>query len=244
MSETEIGTTVAPDEMKTAAKRMRRDPGTLNSQQVNALALAEQIADAAKKTTYAPALAARGIDAAFVTQLLADIKACRDTSAGAIRGTTGASEAAQATRTTRDALVAAIQEVQAAASQKHASTDPIALRDYFIGERLAASHAALSQYVEAILQKLATDPLPGITPARIEALVDLRDAWDAARAARTGNQSDATAARALRDEQLHTIMTRRRTIQYAADAQWPYTDRMSVSVRPEFALPAGRPFRG
>lgn len=128
------------------------------------------------------------------------------------------------------------------------------MQDYYIGKRLAENRAALEQYSQGILLKLQgnpganplipADPLPGITAAKITLLGDLLHLYTDAQTAQTGEQSDATDERTARDNLISDITHQRITIQYAADAEWPYTDDNNAGVRREFGLPLSRPFNG
>jgi hypothetical protein len=44
------------------------------------------------------------------------------------------------------------------------------------------------------------------------------------------------------DTQLCAITDKRIAVQYAADAEWPYTDKANTGIRREFFLPSDRPF--
>jgi hypothetical protein len=57
-------------------------------------------------------------------------------------------------------------------------------------------------------------------------------------------QSDATTRRKQRDAQVQSITDRRLTIQFAADAEWPYTVDANAGIRGEFFLPLSQPFHG
>jgi hypothetical protein len=41
---------------------------------------------------------------------------------------------------------------------------------------------------------------------------------------------------------LPSLAVRRRQLQYAADAEWPYTDKANAGIRREFFLPVDCPF--
>ena len=137
-----------------------------------------------------------------------------------------------------------MQEVQAAARQKYARTDATKLADYFIGQKLDDSRALLEQYSSAVIEKLTTDTLPGITAAKKTALADLRQDYVDADDTQAGQQSEATTERDDLVIMLKSITDRRMTIQFAADAEWPYTTEANHGVRKEFKLPAGMPFGG
>ena len=218
--------------------------GALNKAQLDELTKAEQIARAAQKTAYAAALLLRDILAAFVTLLLTDIAAARKKAADALQSTSGKESATVSEATAQKSLLIAMQEVQAAARQKYARTDPPKLQDYFVGSRLDESRALLEEYSAAVIEKLGTDTLPGITPAKVTALGTLRTAYVNADDTQGGAQSDATTERGDLVPMLKSITDRRMTIQFAADAEWPYTEDANHDVRKEFKLPNNQPFGG
>ncbi len=121
---------------------------------------------------------------------------------------------------------------------------PEQLPNYYFGQKLNASRALLEQYSEAILTKLDTDTLPGITPAKVIALGDLREAWITDNQTQGDAQSDATDERTDLTALVKTVTDARITIQFAADAEYPYTNNANAAARKEFQLPANGPFTG
>ena len=220
-------------------KRVR---SPLNKAQEAELNKAEQIGRTSQKAAYAGRLAAREIISGFVNQLLADAASARTKSADALHSTTGKTSASLTENNAEANLVVAIQEIQAAARQKYARTQPEKLRDYFIGQKLTGNRPMLEGYSQAIIDKLATDTLPGITPEKVANLGTLRAASIAANATQGGAQSDATTGRTDLDAMVQSIKDRRMEIQFAADAEWPYTKPGNAGVRKEFYLPSDRPF--
>ena len=212
--------------------------------QLAALNEADKICVAAQKPAYAPALAVREITAAEVTQLVADILTCRQTAAAATQSSTGKRVATDAMHTAETNLLTALHEVQAAARQKYARTNPTQMNDYMVGHRLNPNQATFKQSVQAIIKKLGTDTLPGITPAKAANLQTLLTAYTTLAANPDSQQSDATTERRQRDAQISSITDRRLTIQFAADAEWPYTVDTNAGIRSEFYLPLSQPFHG
>lgn len=176
--------------------------------------------------------------------LLTDIGEARKKAADAIQSTTAKEVATKNEENAQRNLLIAMAEVQAAARQKYARTDPTKLADYFIGQKLDESRALLEEYSAGIIEKLATDTLPGITAGKIAALGTLRTAYVNANATQGTEQSDATDERIELAAMLKSITDRRMTIQFAADAEWPYTTAANAGVRKEFKLPPGQPFNG
>ena len=118
------------------------------------------------------------------------------------------------------------------------------MHDYMVSQRINANQATFKQSVQAIIKKLGSDTLPGITPAKVANLQTLLTAYTAVTANPGSQQSDATTQRKQRDAQVHSITDRRLTIQFAADAEWPFTVDANAGIRGEFFLPARQPFHG
>lgn len=196
-----------------------RQKSVFNHAQTAAMNQAEKIATVAQKPVYATALAAREIDATIPAQLLADIKSCRDTAASAAQSTTARQNDTGAEHTAEINLMTAVHEVQAAARQKYARTNPVTMHDYMISQRIGQNQATTKQAVDAIIAKLGKDALPGITTAKVSNLQTLLAAYIQAAANPSGSQSAATTQRKQRDAAVQSINDRRATIQFAADAE-------------------------
>jgi hypothetical protein len=223
----------------------RQQRGLLNQAQLDALTKAEQITLAALKPAYAAKLAAGDIAGTFVEQLKTDCGLARKKGGDAIQGTTGKESATATEAAAQKALVKAIQTIQSRARQKYFFSDPDALTAYYIGtDRIDANRAILEQVSQAIIDKLVTDTLPGVTAAQKTALADRRADYVNANTTQSGAQSDATTARTALEAMLKSITQRRMTIQFAADAEWPWHDPASAGIRKEFHLPPGGPFTG
>lgn len=231
----------APDSGVPPKKRTR---GAVNKAHIQTVDKAEQIALAAQKTAYATALLTRAITAEFVTTLLNDIKTARNEIANAVQSTTTKEGATLSGGVAQANLVHALQEVQAAARQKYFTADPTKLGDYFIGENLDENIPLLRQYTQGIIEKLATDTLPGITEAKVTALGTLLGVMNTALENQESAQSGATSTRGTVEDQLKSITARRMTIQFAADAHWPWHDKHNAAVRKEFQLPKETVFAG
>lgn len=223
----------------------KQSRGLLNQAQLESLTKAEQIALAGLKTAYAAKLTTGGIEGTFVLLVQTDCGLARKKGGDAIQGTTGKESATATESAAQKALMKAISTIQARARQKYFFTDPDALTAYYIGtERIDANRAILEQVSQAIIDKLVTDTLPGVTAAQKTALAELRQAYVNANTTQTGAQSDATSARTALEAMLKSITQRRMTIQFAADAEWPWHDPASAGIRKEFHLPPGGPFTG
>jgi len=220
----------------------KHDLGLFNKAQASEMSKAGQIFAAARKGDRPAALARREISAEFVTQAIADILAARAKSTEAVGDTTGTRTATVAEVASAKKLLVAMQEMQAAAKQKYARTQPEKLKDYYVGTRLDESRPLLEQYSQGIIDKLDSDTLPGITADKVTALGVLRTAYVSTNSDQSGSQSDATTARKGLEVMVKAITDKRIAVQYAADAEWPYTDKANAGIRREFFLPPDRPF--
>jgi hypothetical protein len=93
-------------------------------------------------------------------------------------------------------------------------------------------------------RKLGADTLPGITPAKVANLQPLLTACTTAAANPGSQQSDAATQRKQRDAAVGSITDRRMTVQFAADAEWPFTNPANTGIRGEFFPPSSQPLHG
>jgi hypothetical protein len=161
----------------------------------------------------------------------------------------------------KKALLKAIAEIQSAAKQKYARSNPFMLQDYCVGKDIDASRAALEQCSQNILERLGGNPptphavesgpapltpsadtLPGITPEKIFALSALRNKWIEIQGYQANSQAFATSLRAERDALVQIITDERIQIQFAAEAEWPASEIASAGKRRAFLLRPSRPF--
>lgn len=229
------GTTPAPE---TKTKKSR---SPINQAHARELAKAEAVAHAASNEDRAAPLAARDIDEDYVTAMFTEVGNARDKAAEVVIQHSAQREATAAETAAERGLIATLQEVQKAAKQKYARSNRAALAAYFVGKKLNGNEPNLAQTSQTILEKLATDKLPGITPAKVKAVEAARTKWQAATETQTHTQSAALGARAEFKTLLRNVSDRRVAIQLAADAEWPHTEAEHNGVRKEFALPSRKP---
>ncbi len=185
-----------PSEPPVPPAVLKQSRGLLNQAQLDALTKAEQVVLAALKPAYAAKLTTGGIEGAFVLLVQTDCGLARKKGGDAVQGTTGKESATASEVAAQKALVKALQIIQSRARQKYFFSDPDALTAYYIGtERIDANRVMLEQVSQAIIDKLVTDTLPGVTAAQKTALAELRQDYIDANTAQTGAQSDATSAR-------------------------------------------------
>jgi hypothetical protein len=226
----------------TPRRRRRAGQSQLNQTQARELSKAEQVALAARRADYKTRLAARDIAETFVNQLLLDVTACRQTSASAMQDTHGREDATATEASTRRKLLRALREIQAAAKQKYGATQPIRLQDFGVGRDIDGNRVTLEQYSQGLLDLLATEELPGISPQKLSDLAAKRIAWTATQSNQSDMQTSATTTRGDRDREVRSITTRRLTIQMAAEAEWPHHEPAHAGIRRAFQLPPRRPF--
>ncbi len=232
--------TPTPTPTPTPAPKTTPKRGVVNQALLDELTQAEAILAAAKPADRAATLATGGIDASKITALTGAIAAARAQAAQAVQGTTGKQGATAEETALLDDLVNKIQEVQKRARQKYDATEPLKLKDYAVGQQFYNSRSLLEQTATNILSKLVTDTLPGITPAKIAALQQALADYQGVQGDQTGAQSGATTARKQLESAVADIVTQRREIQFAADAEWPHTDKANAGIRAEFQLPPDR----
>lgn len=90
-------------------------------------------------------------------------------------------------------------------------------------------------------------PVPPVVPKQargMEGAFVLLVQTDGGLARKKGGEAVLDTNRTNLGARLKSITQRRMTIQFAANAQWPWHDPASGGVRKEFHLPAGQPFTG
>ena len=218
-------------------------PSGINQAYAVSLTRVENITKAAVKPDRLTLLSADGSDLtqAFLDAILEEVTGTRKLLGLAGQHTAEKADATEEGLTLEEQLIRAIQTVQARARQKHGVKSK-ALAKYHVGDRLGGNRAALEQISQDILTALETDPLPGITPAKIAALQTLRQQYADSELDQTGAGGDASTARKQAKTRLDALVEKRQKIQFAADAIWPWHDPAHVGLRKEFELPATRPY--
>jgi len=238
MADTSVTTGVTAPVTETKVKKPRRP---INQADLRKLATAESVGKAAQRTEHAALLDTREISAAFVTGLLGHVTEARTKVSEVLQNRTASKEATQAQKLAEKVLLASLREVQKAAKQKYRRTNPLALADYLVGKALNGNQPNLAQTSQTILNRLATDTLPGITAAKVTALGTARQNWLNQQATQDAAQSDAEDSAAEFKALLQTVTDEKLAIQLAADAEWPHDEEAHSGLRKEFALPSRRP---
>jgi hypothetical protein len=206
------------------------------------LSKALDICTAAQRPEYAPGLASRGIDEAFVAALVADILAAGQKGQTAVACDSAAKDATQSGTAAAQALVASLRTIQVAARLEHLPDHSAKLDGYLVGERLDDSRPLLERHSQTLIDKANEERPGGINTDFIERVKTERQAYVNASTAQGNEEAKGQQGRAERDALLASIKARRRKIQYAAEVQWPAGKPESVQARKDFKLPANRPY--
>jgi hypothetical protein len=235
-----------------------RKVGVINKKQQKSLAVAEQVSTAAAKDEYVSTLeTGHEIASDFIAQIAADCATARGGLGQVVEKAVAKNIATGGKSGTKKTLIRAIRQIQAAAKQKYTGSQPVMLKDYYVGGKIDANQNTLEQVGTAILDKIsppedstaaakasapAADVLPGVTAGKIAALSGALDSYLTAWSAQTTAQSDKSKGHLAVAALVKSIDSRRRIVQYAADGEWPFDDATNAPIRREFGLPASRPF--
>jgi hypothetical protein len=168
--------------------------GIISLKQQKSVTLAEAVCIAAAKSVYADSLdTGHEITPEFIAQLAADCATARTDLGQIVEKAVAKSMATGTKASTKKALMRAIRAIQAAARQKYSGSQPIMLKEYYVGEKIAATQASLEQVGNAIRDLIspptgsttAADVLPGINAAKIAALASAVTAYTQAWGAQT-----------------------------------------------------------
>ena len=197
---------------------------------------------ASASTTPAAFQTTDSVEGSFVLLLQTDCGLARKKGGDAIQKTSSKSGAILDEEGAKKALVTSMNTVQARARQKYFFTEPATLTDYYIGtERMDANRAILEQVFQAIIDKLITDTLPGVTAGQNTELADRRHDYLDTNLEQGGAQSGAIDDRNASATMLKRLTQRRMTIQFAVGAERPWHDKASAGNRKEFHLSPGGP---
>ncbi|HEX8464796.1 MAG TPA: hypothetical protein VF627_09295 [Abditibacterium sp.] len=219
--------------------------GAVNKDFSDGLQKTQRVIDAAQNPQYAPALQDGDISAAFVTQLEADTLSAREFLAQAVSSRGARKDATVQESAERLNLTRMLQTAQTRALQKFHDSNPDRPRDtYYVGTSLGnAADALLTQIASAIIGALPADALPGIKPQFLTDLGAAFAAWQESISAQSAQGGQAIQNLAQFEALFKSIEARRRTIQFAADADFPFFDPLHKVAREAFQLPVKTPFR-
>jgi hypothetical protein len=231
-------TTPAPTE----APKLGRPASPWRKDQLAELGKAERLCLAAMQSQYADIFTKNLFPPERLSEFHNQITAARNQTATAGQTITAAEGVTLTEAQAEQLLITDIRKVQAKAKQKHARTNPVALKDYLVGTDVAGSRPALEQHSQTILNKLATERPPGVDTQFIQKMDEHRKAYVGVNVTQGSTDAQAEAERLKRDQQIEAIKDTRIEIQYVIDGEFPPGDPASAAVRREFDLPANRPF--
>jgi hypothetical protein len=212
----------------------------VNTRLVEQLALAAEVCAAAQNPTYAPLLAAKGIEAAFVSTLVADILAAGEKARLAVQSGNARKNATAEEGTAAETLIASLRDLQQAARTQHLPDRPDKLGDYYVGQDLARSRTLLQTYAEHIVNTADQERPPGVDTTVLTRVASERQAFLNATASQSDEGAKGQQARAQFKALVAQITHRRKKIQYAADRAFPPRQPESVEARTAFKLPLER----
>ena len=186
---------------------------------------------------------------ANVQALAAEAEAVRTTAADATSGTAEFHDVTDQEEGDMGTAIAAIRSVQARAKEKYEETNPALLEAYYVGQPLR-SRSQVTQAGSAAYTRLRTtddagnpvtpqDTLPGYDQAKIDQLkADLGD-YVGVQTEQSGAQETATGKRGDFKSESEQISRRRRRLQLAVDAEYPYSEE-NVALRRRLRLPTDK----
>jgi hypothetical protein len=228
-----------------------RKYGIVDKRQEQSVAQAEKVVTAASKDEYATVLETEHeITPDFIAQLGADTGTARGSLGQIVQNAVAGNVATGGKSGTQKTLMQSIRKIQAAARQKYAGSQPLLLKDYFIGQKIDATQFTPEEIGTAILNRISppddsttpADVLPGIKAPKIAALSSALAAYTTAWSAQASAQSDKVKGHFALGVLVKSINVRRRLVQYAVDGEWPYDDAANAPIRREFGIPPNRPF--
>ena len=219
-----------------------RTPYVLSKADEKELALTRLLAGNAVLPAYAPGLASFDINAAFLATLEDDVKKARNCGDQAIFCTNAKEGATVLQTTTKQTLVDGLRNIQSIARAAYGDSNPAKVKDYLTGEGITANREVLEGAAQTILNKANADRPGGINTDFINAETAKRTAYLSSHGSQQTELGKAKQERALRKELIGSIRERRKKIQRAADAAWPWTKPTSAEARVKFQLPSTRPY--
>jgi hypothetical protein len=242
LSATDVGGNNQPNLTVVPPAKPKRTIFALNKRQQTEVTRALSIVTVSRKAAYAPVLAENKITAAFITTLETDAKAAQTKSEGAWNCTKAKEGFTADEKDTKKALLKNLRCIQAAARNEYQESDPDKVGMYLVGQNITDSRVKLESSATAIINRAMVD-LPGsITPAFVGDTQTKLDAYIASHGSQQSELGQGKQFRQQRNDQVLSIIARRKKVQYAADTAWPPSAPGSAKARVEFQLPKNRPF--
>ena len=213
-----------------------------NQEQLREITIATDVVAAAQKTIRVAPLKTRKILPAFVTQLADDANTACQLNTTVLASDVGGLRATQQGADCEQKLIGSLRRIQTAARQEYKHTDPLKLKEYLIGQDIAASRPVLEQSALTLLDKAGTERPAGLDTEFLVRVEAERAAYTGTDARQTDENSEAQQERVQRQTLIDSIKQRRQTIQLAAEFLWPSTDPANAPTRREFGLPPTQPY--
>lgn len=236
--------TPAPGETPTP----KRHKSLVSKKDLADIKLGRDVAAAAERAEFKPTLIdpdKGAVDPALAAAIIADTNEGEQVKAPAIYDL----EAIKETKTdieekAYDDMMLFVRKMQDGVRRKFPN-DAVKQAAYFIGTKvLSRERASLEVQVQSMLDKAATDDLPGVTPAVLTAAAARLAAWIAADDEQRKAENNVATAYAAFRVLVDSILARTREIRLAANSCWPYTNPANVTTRRIFELPPDRPYIG
>lgn len=233
---------VPPPQPAAPEPEAKKHPSQLNLKQQAQVTKAEILIPVCRKPAYAPELAARHINEAFLVALEGKIAQARTNAKTAVVCTNAGKGCTLEEQAAERALMESLRDFQGAARLKYRRTDPTHLKDYFIGSEINQSRPLLEESAEIIIDNTNTDRPAPVETSMITAAEAQLQAYKDAKQPQRDEKSSASGARQSRNARVAEIVFDRQQIQLAADNAWPYTDPANRKARMEFGLPQNQPY--
>lgn len=219
-----------------------RKPYALSKADERGIAVTQLLVSNAGLPTFAPSLAPFGINAAFLATLQSDLQTARQCSERALNCTNAKEGATASQAATKETLVESLRNIQSIARGAYEDSNPAKVKDYLTGENIAANRPVLEGAAQTIISKANADRPGGIDTDFINRVTAERTAYINSHGNQQTELGKGKQERALRKELIASIRERRKKIQRAADAAWPWPQPTSAEARVKFRLPAKRPY--
>ncbi len=215
---------------------------SLTKRQIADVGEVELNAKAAQAPIYSGPMEVNGIEAAFLTALLTDIKVVKGVGGQALEHSGSSEVATRDGLTAKKTLVGDLRKMQSSGRQLHQHTDPERMQEYLIGQDIVANRDTLKTSAETIINKTNAERGPGVDTNFIVKTTNDLATFEGKNAAQENESIAAQDMRADRESKVASIVQRGQTIKTAADRAWPYTNPANAGARRKFHLPENRPY--
>jgi hypothetical protein len=175
----------------------------------------------------------------FITALEKELQLINQHTSDTIQAKVGGKISTLAEIDVQEILLNKIHYIQSKAKQKYFD-NPEVLKSYDVGENISVNRAVLETVANNLINKLKTDTLPKITAQHISDLQTALDNYKQSQVNQTNKKGAATTIRSRLKVLVEKVVKRRRTIQHAADGEFPHYDPDHAGVRQKLHLPSKR----